>query len=200
MYDKKTKIINTSFLLKRALSYTWEDKNPILHYGEPGFEKDTNKIKIGDGRTPWNDLGYIGDNVRIVVTDPQQGQILTYNSVTKKWENVDLNANKIYSNTTAYWNSMPSYIPQKNDIIIYTDYYSQEEDGEINYYPGIKIADGMAFLIDQPFIDKNIRDIINQHINNNNIHVTSEEKEFWNNKVRCYIDSVEEETLTFTTF
>lgn len=30
--------------------------------GEPGFETDTGKIKVGDGVTRWTDLGYIGES------------------------------------------------------------------------------------------------------------------------------------------
>ena len=39
----------------------WESKNPILLSGEPGVVIDgteTNKIKFGDGVTPWNELGW----------------------------------------------------------------------------------------------------------------------------------------------
>ena len=36
--------------------------------GEPGYEKDTGKLKIGDGVTPWNSLDYIAAGV-IVVED-----------------------------------------------------------------------------------------------------------------------------------
>ena len=39
----------------------WEAKNPILLSGEPGVVIDgteTEKIKFGDGDTPWNDLGW----------------------------------------------------------------------------------------------------------------------------------------------
>jgi hypothetical protein len=42
--------------LKRGLSTEWADLNPILKLGEPGYEKDTKKLKIGDGVTLWNDL------------------------------------------------------------------------------------------------------------------------------------------------
>jgi hypothetical protein len=45
----KTKVIKTTFLLRRGTSEAWNRVNPVLHYGEPGFEKDTNKLKIGDG-------------------------------------------------------------------------------------------------------------------------------------------------------
>jgi len=39
----------TKFKLRRGTSEAWARVNPVLSYGEPGFEKDTNKLKIGDG-------------------------------------------------------------------------------------------------------------------------------------------------------
>lgn len=45
---------------KRGRSITWREKNLLLKDGEPGFELDTHKLKIGDGKTLWNDLPYIG--------------------------------------------------------------------------------------------------------------------------------------------
>ena len=54
------KIIKTSFLLRRGTSSAWLSSNPILMYGEPGFEVDTYSLKIGDGQTPWIDLPYFG--------------------------------------------------------------------------------------------------------------------------------------------
>ncbi len=45
---------------KRGQSTTWRTKNLLLKDGEPGFELDTRKLKIGDGKTLWNDLPYIG--------------------------------------------------------------------------------------------------------------------------------------------
>jgi len=46
--------------LKRGLATEWAELNPILKLGEPGYEKDTKRLKIGDGVTLWNDLPYIG--------------------------------------------------------------------------------------------------------------------------------------------
>ena len=43
---------------RRGKKAFWESENPILRPGEPGFESDTRKLKIGDGETPWNDLPY----------------------------------------------------------------------------------------------------------------------------------------------
>lgn len=33
--------------------------NTVLHNGQIGIETDTNRIKIGDGTTGWNDLSYV---------------------------------------------------------------------------------------------------------------------------------------------
>ncbi len=41
--------LHTKFRLRRGTSEAWRRVNPVLLYGEPGFEKDTNKLKIGDG-------------------------------------------------------------------------------------------------------------------------------------------------------
>jgi hypothetical protein len=58
---------HTIIKLRRGTAAEWEVTNEILKLGEPGFEKDTFKLKIGDGITAWNDLPYItggfgGDN------------------------------------------------------------------------------------------------------------------------------------------
>lgn len=52
-------VINTTFKLKRGTAARWAEVNPILAQGEPGFVYDANRLKIGDGITPWNDLPYI---------------------------------------------------------------------------------------------------------------------------------------------
>ncbi len=44
--------------LKRGLSLDWFNTNPILAIGEPGFETNTGRLKIGNGSTPWNSLPY----------------------------------------------------------------------------------------------------------------------------------------------
>ena len=55
------KVIKTTFQVRRGLSHVWADINPILAPGEPGYELDTHRLKIGDdNKTPWNSLPYIG--------------------------------------------------------------------------------------------------------------------------------------------
>lgn len=43
---------------RRDTAANWTSNNPVLAQGEPGFETDTAKFKIGDGSTAWNSLGY----------------------------------------------------------------------------------------------------------------------------------------------
>lgn len=55
-------VIKTTFQLRRGLASVWERNNPVLATGEPGFEKDTFRLKIGDGILAWNDLPYVGND------------------------------------------------------------------------------------------------------------------------------------------
>lgn len=54
-------IKHSIFKLKRATAARWVELNPILEQGEPGFEYDHKKLKIGDGFTPWNSLPYVNE-------------------------------------------------------------------------------------------------------------------------------------------
>lgn len=47
---------------RRGLSNEWTTRNPILNSGEPGYETDSGKLKIGDGRTSWISLPYLIDD------------------------------------------------------------------------------------------------------------------------------------------
>ena len=46
---------------KRGLSTNWAKYEGILLAGEPGFETDTGKMKIGNGVDLWKDLPYVGN-------------------------------------------------------------------------------------------------------------------------------------------
>lgn len=108
----------------------------------------------------------------------------------------DLNKQRVYSNTTAVWNAQRELVGEKDVIYVYTD-GSSYTDGNNNtvYLPALKIGDGQGYLIDAPFVG-DARLI--QHINNTTIHVTPEEKEFWNNKVTVDETYVSNEKIIFT--
>lgn len=99
----------------------------------------------------------------------------------------------VHINTTEYWNSKESFVGQKGHIYVYSDH--SIIDGEP--VPAIKIGDGNACLIHNPFVSSD-KEMILEHIKNDGIHVTPEEKYFWNNKVRCDATTVSGETLIFT--
>jgi hypothetical protein len=94
----------------------------------------------------------------------------------------------VWSATTDEWNEQPQLVSVKDAVYIYTDY--KTVDGKS--VPGFKIGDGLAFLMDLPFVDAEMQ----EHLANDVIHITAEEREHWNNKVRCYLDG---EDLIFTT-
>ena len=95
--------------------------------------------------------------------------------------------------TTANWDAAAGFIPLAGEIIIYDDWqtktYTVEEYGEtvtktVNI-PNIKIGTGNAYVQDLGFVDEETRAILMEHINNQNIHTTLQEKLFWNNKLNC---------------
>jgi len=52
----------TRIQFKRGPASKWKELNIVLRSGEPGYVTDENRFKIGDGVTPWNQLGYVGEN------------------------------------------------------------------------------------------------------------------------------------------
>ena len=51
--------MSVTFRLRRDTAGNWATVNPVLGLGEPGYETDSHQIKIGDGATRWNALGYV---------------------------------------------------------------------------------------------------------------------------------------------
>ena len=103
-------IIKHIYQFKRGTAQRWIEVNPVLRQGEPGFEYDTGKLKIGDGFTPWLTLPYINDvdvsgQEEIIVVNtyndlPRMGDVnilyrviddkllYQWNSTTKKYESL----------------------------------------------------------------------------------------------------------------
>lgn len=112
--------------------------------------------------------------------------------------------NKIvyYSRTKDEWNADASLIAQKDVLYIYSDYKIIQKDGKQILLPGLKIGDGMSYLIDMPFVnstDSGIEQLILDHINNNVIHISAAERNFWNNKLN-YSFNEQSQNLTLNRF
>ena len=97
----------------------------------------------------------------------------------------------IFYDTTANWNAKSTLVGKQGCIYVYSDY---QQDGDGNDIPGIKIGDGNSYLIDAPFTDT----LYKAHIEDTVKHITSAERTFWNNKVTCYLDPNNSETLVFS--
>lgn len=116
--------------------------------------------------------------------------------------------------TTENWNKASGFIPKAGEIIIYDDYEIKTQAVEIQgevvnetiWIPNIKVGTGNAYVQDLPFVNETVRDILLEHIHNQNIHVTLSDKQFWNNKINiddAYAQinrKLENETLVFNRF
>lgn len=124
---------------------------------------------------------------------------LVLNSVLTEMLNLHVeDAERLRYGTTAYWNSQVGYIPPAGSVIIYTDYKTVEEGGVTKEVPGIKIGSGNGYVQDLAFLDDAIADDLYAHIQDLDIHVTAQDKEFWNNKLNVTdFQEVQDETLIF---
>lgn len=99
----------------------------------------------------------------------------------------------IFTDTTANWDAQRDLVGRKNCIYVYSDYTTI--DG-VNV-PAIKIGDGTSYLIDMPFVIGN-EATLNDHINDRSVHITNDERLFWNNKVTCFLSQSDEEIIVFS--
>lgn len=117
------------------------------------------------------------------------------------WNRINNNmTNKVtyYSKTKNEWDSDINIISEKGSFYIYSDYKIIYKDDKEFLLPGLKIGDGKTYLIDLPFINADnsqFEQRLLDHINNNIIHVTLQEKTFWNNKLNYEFNN--DETLVF---
>ena len=97
--------------------------------------------------------------------------------------------------TTEHWNQARGFIPLPGEVIVYTDYesYQKEVNGQMKtiLVPNIKIGTGNAYVQDLAFVDEQTRDLLWEHIHNQDIHTTLQEKLFWNNKIN--VDDAQEQ-------
>ena len=95
--------------------------------------------------------------------------------------------NSIRYGKTVDWDSDLSFIPKKGQIIVYSDRGKMQNGDKVVDVPGFKVGDGLAYLVDLPFVGddqtQTIMGLLRVHTDNADIHVTLAEKEFWNNKL-----------------
>lgn len=111
----------------------------------------------------------------------------------------DLGLGVIYYDTKENWDSQVSIVSERAAVYIYSNYkIIFDEVGNPIYIAGIKIGDGQTYLIDLPFITDDMTAMLLQHIGNEVVHLTAAEREFWNNKISCYLALDDTENLVFS--
>ena len=85
----------------------------------------------------------------------------------------------IYFGTKEYWRTQTSFVPEAGAIVIYSDYATL--DGE--FVPNFKVGDGMAYVVDLPFSQDDLRAALLQHIADNNRHLNEQDREKLENSV-----------------
>lgn len=86
----------------------------------------------------------------------------------------------MYFGTTEEWAARTDLVSKKNNIYVWTDY---KQVGD-QYVAGVKIGDGLAYVVDLPFLDAQFQ----AHAADSDVHVTPQEKAFWNAKNRSFVE------------
>ena len=182
-----TNTIKTRIQLKCDTEANW---NKSVLVSEGGVEKTTGTSFIpregeviiykADDTHPFSRLK-VGDGVTNVVRLPFIGA-------------ANINGQSIEVATTSEWAARTNYIPNKGDILIYSDKATLSDTTTV---AGIKIGDGLAYGIDLPFIGDDIAESLMGHINNTTVHITAAERTKWNGKLNCN-DEITNETLVLT--
>lgn len=81
--------------------------------------------------------------------------------------------------TTEEWRDAGKAISRQGTFYIYSDGYNQEG----TLVPRIKLGDGSAYISDLPFLDSPLLNMIIDHINDGTVHITQQQRLFWNNKL-----------------
>ena len=122
-----------------------------------------------------------------------------YHCIGRDYREIGSSLCNIHYGTTEYWDAQPSLVGEKSHIYVYTDYAVTKNGEESVLVPNIKIGDGNAYLIDNPFVATSVEEIVDLHVNDTTQHITEEERNMWNNKVECHLSEGDSETIVFTT-
>ena len=126
---------------------------------------------------------------------------LDSSGVAYLWKKLKNNLNNkivYYSKKKSEWDADRDIIAEKDTLYIYSDYKTIQKDGKQLLIPGLKIGDGVSYLIDIPFVNNlnsEFEDLLLDHINNKVIHVSAYDREFWDNKLNLDLDLQDENLI-----
>ena len=124
----------------------------------------------------------------ITFEDKQSQQITTVqNELEILQQAVIASGAKIYYGTSAYWASKPTLVSEQGSFYVYSDYFNYGDQA----IPGIKIGDGLAYVVSLPFTDKMMVD----HMMDSTIHLSSADRKKLDDSVCAVMSTVDDENL-----
>ena len=135
----------TTILLRRDTAANWSGVNPVLNSGEPGFEIDTYRLKIGKNGLPWNSLPYIAGSSGVhwsgVTNKPVVISGISAITGMKSGEFIYATGiNEFAAVSLSGWSGVNiNYSPTTNSII-----FSVTELAEVSGTGNISISSGIA--------------------------------------------------------
>lgn len=124
------KTLNTRQKQKYDTSTNWTTNNPVLLAGELGIESDTNKFKIGNGTSAWNELDYAGSGEVVLYSTTGQNTdgAMTQKAVTDSLpQAVEIDASTGQPNVTS--EQFTKLLESPDNYIIFT---MSQQDGSGN--------------------------------------------------------------------
>jgi hypothetical protein len=151
----------TIIQLRRGSAAAWSSQNPVLSAGEFGLETDTFKMKMGDGSTSWESLGYtvkqvdnllldantissVNENGDIVLDPAGEGVV---NVSSARVTNVGAPTQSTDAATKAYVDATKQGLDVKNSVHVATT-------GNITL-SGTQEVDGVALVAEDRVLVKN---------------------------------------------
>ena len=132
-------------------------------------------------------------------------------------------SNAILYDSKAAWDAKRDLISERGTIYIYSDYQTiEDENGEVITIPGIKVGDGLAYLVDLPIanqasnehlvtqIANRVAEMVTDTVTENVVGdirnsleatsslVSSEDRERWDGKVKTSVNETDPENLIFS--
>ena len=149
-----------------------------VYDGAKGDKGDTGQ----DGVSPAVSVDEIEGGHTVTITDADHPEGQTFDVMDGE------DGVQFYYGTTEEWDSQTTLVSEDGAVYVYTDAYTVGGEN----VPDIKIGDGLAYVVDLPFTSAPM----DAHMSDSDIHITAEERTFWNNKNRAIVSG---ETLILTT-
>ena len=96
---------------KRGTTDSWRKQKTPLAAGQPGYDKDTKKIKIGDGKSAWDELPYASGLFADEIIDSEE-------NAQRKAKEADAKIKKLLSSLGVFGTALSKMIKKDDGPII----------------------------------------------------------------------------------